>query len=107
MIRAGQLRHLVTLQKPFKTTSDDGQIILNFVDVENVKAKIFFKRGREYILSREQHAEISAVVTMRFRPNVTRAWRILYGTRILNIVDAIDVGDRGRELELMCTEELA
>ena len=107
MIQAGQLRHLVTLQKPVRNEAADGEIRNTFINVENVYAKIYFSRGREFILSREQHADIIAKVTIRYRPEVTRAWRVLFGKRELDIVHVVDVGDRKRELELMCKEELA
>ena len=106
MIRSGQLRHLVTLQKPVKNTASDGERISIFVDVDDVRAKVYFSRGREFIKNKEQRADIVATVTIRYRSDVTRAWRVMFGDRELDIVHVVDVGDRQRELELMCREEL-
>jgi len=107
LIRSGELRHLVTLQKPVQNTASDGEVIDTFADVGQVRAKIFFSRGREFLLSRESHANIVAKVTIRYRSDVTREWRVMYGVRELDIVHVVDVNDRQRELELMCREELA
>ena len=103
-MRAGVLRDRVLLQSHRKFRDPDGGVTDTWEDEEYVWAKVWALRGREYVQSREQHADITIRVIIRYRPDVTPSWRIKFGERILHVVHVIDLQGRRRELELMCRE---
>lgn len=60
--------------------------------------------GREYYQARAINAEISHRVTIRYRSGLKTSWRLLYGTRALEIISIADVEEKHIELELLCKE---
>lgn len=120
-MRAGQLRHRVTFQKP-GTRIDDGMGggVLPFVDVAEVHAAIEPLSGREQLLASQLEAEVTHRIRTRFYPGVKPSWRVKFldaelaavapdddptpGLRLFDINSIIDPESRHRELELMCTE---
>lgn len=85
-MRAGKLRHKVTIQAP-STTQDPktGEMLAGWVDIASVFASIEPLSAREFIAAQAQQSEISARVTIRYRPGITAAMRLLHGDRIYNI----------------------
>jgi SPP1 family predicted phage head-tail adaptor len=62
--------------------------------------------GRELELAQAINAEVTHQVTLRYRPGVTVAHRLVYQGRIFNITNVLDVETRHRTLELACSEGL-
>jgi len=50
---------------------------------------------------------VSHKVVTRYIAGVTTKHRILFGSRVFDIVDVINWGERDRELALMCLERVA
>jgi len=105
-MQAGRLRHLVTLQSPLRTQSiEDGELVESWVDeIEDYPAEVLELKGREYINSRELHAEVDVKVNMRYYPGLKPTWRIVFGDRLFQIKHVIDHQGRRRDLSLMCLE---
>jgi SPP1 family predicted phage head-tail adaptor len=109
-MRAGSLRHPVTLQK-LGTRVDDGMGggAIPFEDVVELRASIEPLSGREQLLAGQMEAELTHRIRIRFYPGVKPHWRIVYndllnGTRVFDIDSVINPEEKHRELELMCTE---
>lgn len=103
-MRAGRLRHRVTLQQPVQVRNADGTQARDWLDVGTAWAAVEPLRGREFLESGQQHADLTHRVVMRHRP-VEATWRVVHGGHVLNIESVVDKEHRGVELELMCKED--
>lgn len=112
-MRAGALRHQVTIQQPVETQNAYGEPKVRWQDVATgVWAGIEPIRGREFFAAKQINAEIEARVTLRHRTGMTEKMKIIHGAGCVcnaastdeYLIDTIiNVGERNRELQLMCT----
>lgn len=72
--------------------------------IENVPAEVLEIKGREFLSSREIHAEIDVKINIRYYDGFKPTWRILFGDRILMVKHIIDLQGRRRFQQLMCLE---
>lgn len=109
-MRAGQLKHQVTLQSPETTRDAVGEQTLSFSTVATVPASITPIGGREQFFAAQRHASTTHLIQLRYSSQVAAldaTWRILFGSRVFSIdapprnVDEADV-----MFELQCTEGL-
>lgn len=105
-MRAGDLRRQVLLQRREVAQDDYGQRSITWVDVATTFAEINPLSGRELELAQAIKAEVSHTITIRYRPNITSALRVVYQGRYFNIHAVMDVDMRHRTLELSCSEGL-
>jgi SPP1 family predicted phage head-tail adaptor len=104
-MRAGWMRHRVTIQARTAAQDGYGERQPAWADVATVWASVEPLRGREYLEGRQEQADISHRVAMRHRPGVSPAMRLqLEGGRVLVIESVINPLERGERLELMCRE---
>ena len=104
MIRAGQLRDLVMLQQPVEKTARDGERVTVWEDVGQVWAKVWAVGGHEYLTSREQHADATIKVTIRYYHGLDNTWRIKIDDRILDFVHVVDFQGKRRVQQILCRE---
>jgi SPP1 family predicted phage head-tail adaptor len=103
-LRAGSLRHRVTLQQPAETPDGGGGFTLAWTDVATVWAAIEPLKGAERLHAQQLQSPVTHRVTMRYRSGVTPTMRLLFEARTLNIRAVIDPQERNRTLELLCEE---
>lgn len=103
-INAGKLRHRIQLQQPSVTRDAFQGAVDSFTTVAEVSAQVEPLGGQELFNAQAVLAESTHRVTVRYRADVAADWRVLYGSRVLNIGSVNDVGERRRELELICAE---
>lgn len=106
-MRAGKLRHRVTIQSlvagsPQQTPS--GEPDVSWTDVATVWASVEPLRGRELFAAQEHHSRVEVRIRMRYRSGITAAMRVFWDSRYYNIVVVLDAEERHRELELMCEQ---
>ena len=102
-MRAGNLRHLVSLQSAVKTQDGYGQKIETWSEYAQVYADIQPLQGRESYNAQQLNSEITVMVKMRYRSDVKAEHRIVYdGTTYEVSAPPINVGLRKRELNLLC-----
>lgn len=108
-MRSGLLRHRIKIETPPGTLDAARQIPTTgwSVFTENYPAYIRPLNGRELQAAREQHAEVSHEVMIRYLSGVNPEMRIVYGSRTLEIQSVLNVDERGREMRLLCTEKVA
>lgn len=103
-MRAGRLKHTVTLQRP--TTGRDGMggASTVYTDmVPPVRAGIEPLRGREWFEAQRSNTEIQLRIVMRYRADVTEQWRVVHDGAAYEVVGLpIDPDLKRRELHLMC-----
>jgi len=106
-VNPGKLRHRVTLQEYKEVLDQYGTPIdQGWQDVATIWASIEPIQGREYVLLQNTQSELTTRIRIRYRPEITPAMRVLYGTRVFNIQSVIDPEERHRELQLMCNEKV-
>jgi SPP1 family predicted phage head-tail adaptor len=99
------MRHKVTIQKQDGGTNDGGGTITpNWVDVAtvwaNVKAEPFEKTFANQSMQQTTHT-----VKIRYRADLTKANRLVFKGRILNIKYIKNKDEANRELVINCLEE--
>lgn len=103
-MRAGRLRHRVTIQQ--KTVSQDGYgaEVITWADVATVWASVEPLRGREFLDTRREGAEVSTRIVIRYRAGIVPEMRVTFGDHVYDLLSVVHVEERARELQLMCKE---
>ena len=105
-MRAGTMRHRVTLQEKAPTRDDYHGEVHNWTDVATVWAAKEPLQGREFYDARREGAQQPVWFWIRYRDDVVPAMRLLHGDQVYGIDSVVEVSGMGRELRLMCTEVL-
>jgi len=103
-MRIGELRHRVTLRK--KEIAEDAlkQQSEVWTDIATVWARIEPLSGREYFAARQENAEVTAKITIRYRKDVTPDMRAVSEGRVFDVLSMINPEERNISLVLMCKE---
>lgn len=111
MDKIGRLDKRVTVQQRSSTKDSYGQEIDSWTTIAQVWAQVKPIGGKERMRNAAMVVEsiLTHTVTVRYSnslmpPLVADAWRILYGSRILNISTSRDVEEDRRFIEFDCTE---
>ena len=103
-MRAGQLRHRVTLEQ--RANQRTRGIVTETWGAEQVLwANVEPLTGRELERARTVVANATHKVTMRYRSSITARSRLVFDNRILNIEAVRNVDERNRELILTCVDQ--
>lgn len=108
-IRAGDMRHVITLLKP-RSTDDEGNPItdasgaaITYVAVyKNVPAAIDPLRATDVIRSGQTVGQVTIPITIRWMPHVTADMLVQWQQGNYTIQGIINEGERNRKLVLMC-----
>jgi SPP1 family predicted phage head-tail adaptor len=102
-MKAGKLRHKVTVERANAAGSDDyGQPITTWEAVGTYPASVEPINGREYFAAHMAMSEATTRIRMRYQAGMSSADRITHGMTIYNIVSVINPEMRNEELVLMC-----
>lgn len=104
--RIGRLRHLITVQEAVETTNSVGEVAETWTELDQVWAAIEPISGREFQAVQQIAAETTHKVTIRFLEGVTAKHRVLFGSRVFDILAVRDVEELGRFMDLLCRERL-
>lgn len=107
VLQAGKLRHLVTIQSPVSTKDDSGgPVISSWVNLspETTYASIEPIGGRELWALQMANSLTTHRITIRYQQGITARCRVKYGDRYFQISAVLNVEERNRELQLLCTE---
>lgn len=108
-MRAGALRHRVTLQSRALERDTSGQVKQTYTNRLTVWASIEPQRGRELFAGEKFANQISVVVHMRYQPDVDESWRIVrdtpsMGTETYGILGIVRPYAIKRELVMACQQ---
>ena len=105
-MRIGPMRKRGAIQSASNTRDDYGEPIPSWSTDATVWASIEPLNGRELVSAQQQHAETTHRVRMRYQPGttVTAAKRLLFGSRVLEIISVINRKEKKRMLEILCKE---
>lgn len=106
-MKAGKLRHRITLQAQSATQDAFGGQANTWTDVATVWAEIITLEGRELLAAQAVHNESRYKIRIRgIAGGVNPAWRVKFGSRYFNILNAMNAEERGIEWQLLCSEGL-
>lgn len=103
-MRAGRLRHKVTVQQVAHAQDDYGETTETWSEFIESWASIEPLRGREYHDASLTQGEVDTRIVMRYREGILPTMRVLFGSRVFDIQTVINVNTRHREIHLMCKE---
>lgn len=82
----GLLRHLITIQQNTQTHDASGGLVDSWGTYYQVHAGISTTGGREFYRARQTNSELTHEVTIYRLEGVKPKMRVLWGTRVLEIV---------------------
>lgn len=101
-MRAGDLRHRITLQQRGETRGPDGEVITGWVDfAANVPASVIPLSGREFISAGELQGEVQGRVTIRWMDGVLDTMRMLFDGKVYAIKAVLPDPTARRHLTIM------
>jgi SPP1 family predicted phage head-tail adaptor len=105
-MRAGNLRHRVTIQESTPTRNSKGEEIDSWSTFGGGAraAAVIPLAGREAFNARQRHAEAELRIELRHLAGVTTKMRVSYDGRLFDILDVADIEERGRETHLLVKE---
>lgn len=106
-MRAGDLRHSVTIQQASESNDGRGGVSYSWSTYTTAWADIRPVTGRERLLAQQvEEAEGDYKIRIRYQPGITPEMRVLWGSRVFAINAVLNVTERDRELLLMAKEKL-
>jgi SPP1 family predicted phage head-tail adaptor len=103
-VRVGDLRHRIVIERAVRTNDDAGGATLDWEAVAEVSAAIWPREAGESYGADHVAGKATHDIWMRYRSDVTPDMRVRCGTRVFDILGAIDVEDRGRWLKCPAEE---
>lgn len=103
-MRAGQLRHRLTILNPTDVMSSWNSTETTWTTYKTVWGSIEWLSGREYTEASQVQSQARGIITIRFLKGVTPNMRISFEGRTFKIIAAINPIERGRKLEIQVTE---
>ncbi len=100
MVRIGDLRHRITIERPVRTDDDGGAATITWRAVATVWARIEDVGGEEFERSDTPTARRRVRIVMRHRADVDASMRIVGGANTYEITSTLD--EEGRRQWLVC-----
>lgn len=105
-MRAGTLRHRVTIQKPTEGAANAfGETVDTWSYVATVHASVIMQNAREAFEAGKVQPEGTVQVIVRYRSDLTSEKRFKFGDRFLYI-DNVIADERRRQQTCLCHEDL-
>jgi SPP1 family predicted phage head-tail adaptor len=103
-IRAGKLRHSITIEQQSGSQDEYGAPGVTWSTFATVRASVEPLQGREFFASQQMQAEVTTRFRIRHLAGVTPTMRVLFSGRSFDISAVIDPNEEHRELHLMAVE---
>lgn len=106
----GKLKHRITILQSEEKSDGAGGYIDNWKtgegwsEVLTTWADIRMARAREVERAQQRQAEVSHIITMRYRPNIRRSHIIKFKGRRFDIDYVINIDEGSKYLQLECLE---
>ena len=91
-MKAGDLRHPLTLMAPETTVNAVGRPVKTWRDHVTVYAAKADVSGREFYQAQAYHAEDTVTWTLRWRSDVTPECRVRHGGQVYEIIEVNHLG---------------
>ena len=107
MLKAGNLRHRIALQRKQQTQNPQtGALLTTWVTEATVWAAVEPLSAREFVAAQAVQSNVSVRITVRYRPGITAAMRILHDGKVYGITGVLADKNSGREYLTLPCEEL-
>lgn len=106
-MRAGKLRHLVTIQANTPTQAADGSLVdgwATFSTAANLPADIRTEGGREFWRQRQMNSELTHEVIIRYFAGIRANMQVVWGARTFQVSAVINDEAKKRFTRLVCKE---
>jgi len=103
-MQAGKLRESVTIQQKTDVVSDSGEAVATWSTYAAAFADIRTPSGREFFGQDKFNATVSHIVTVRWVTGIKPEMRVLWGSRILNIIYINEDRQHAKMMQLNCME---
>lgn len=106
-VLAQRLDQRVVLQRPVETQDPStGEVSVSWATVATLWASVDAVRANERFSLSEVTSNRAYTVWVRWRSGIDQKSRLVWGSRVLEVVDVPDQQKRGRLLSVFCTEGL-
>lgn len=102
-MRAGKLKHRVTIQTPGQVRDPAGQPSTGWTDFDTVWADVRYLNGRQFLTSNAEKNAATASIRVRWRTDLNAAMRVVYGATVLDIVAVLPDEEGQDHVDLACT----
>ena len=105
-MRAGQLRHKIVIQEQLGTSDGIGGETLEWIPKFSTRAAIWPLSSKERLDAMKLESLVSRKIRIRYRSGITSKNRIVFGSKIFNILgDPVDYEERNIYLDMLCSED--
>ena len=101
-IKAGDLRKRIRLMAPTEDRDTDRRRGVVYSQAAEVPADVKDVSGKEFYTAHAVHAEDVVTYTIRYRTDITTAWRVEYRGEMYDILEVNHLGYMGDYLRLKC-----
>ena len=101
---SGKLRERVTIQQATEATAESGQTSETWSTYVYAYADVRTTSGKEFFAEDKYNSHVTHTVMLRWRDGITEKMRVLWGTRILNIIYVGEDRTHERSMILNCVE---
>ena len=104
----GGMRHRITIQKKPDTIGRDsvGAESFSWSEHDVVWAEELPVSGREFLAAGQGQAQAVTKFRIRYLPSTTPHMRVLWGSRVFDIIHVENVNGRDKWMVLVCKEEV-
>jgi len=110
-MRSGDLKKVISIERHSSTSDGMGGVTEAWTDIISgtstatpIFAAVWPVSAKEHIQAMQEQTVISHRIRVRYRPGVSTAMRIKYGTKLFNITSVVNVGSENRMLDILCQE---
>ena len=103
-MRSGRLRNRLVLQSKTYTTDSYGAQIVGWSTQATVWGAIEPLSGKEYLAQQQIQSEIMVRIVIRYRSDITTAWRITNDGLYYDIENILNENSRDRMLTIYCRQ---
>ena len=105
-MRAGLLRHRLTIQTLSRTQNAFDEWVESWTDWATVWGSIEANSGKRYFEAKQANSEVEGLIRIRYRDGVLPTMRMAWGDRIFKIISIVHPFERKRELHILYKEAL-
>ena len=105
-LQAGELRHLVTVQKATEGRDAQGGVTRSWTTHASTWASIRPLSGNERVTAMQVSELVTHRVIMRYVSGLTCSMRVLFGSRVLSLVNILDIIEKHKLQVCIAVEEI-
>lgn len=103
-MRAGELRHLITIQQATESRTASGAVSKSWSTFTTAYADIKPMDGREYFQVDQETAEARVKFVIRYQAGITTAMRISWDGNFYDIESTLNTGSRDRSIQIIAIQ---